>query len=321
MAIRHSSSFTAHRRAGTLHSIRSPRKSFFSRLFNLNTSSRHSKAFLHRDYVRKTFVNPYFHKSLIPKRTKAKKTKIFLFTLAIAGIAAVFLYHPFFNLHTIHVKGNQKISTEDIQDILRTVLDSKGMLIFKQKNFFVLNTHLVAEELKKHYAFEKITVSKSPFSTLIVEVSERAPAAIVKSGTNFYYADKDGSFIGPADVLEVTNTNLLKRLPQIWLSQEKQFTLNDQIIFPATMQFIISLFKTIPDRTGIALQGAILQDEEGRLIHVVTAEGWNIYVDRQNDWEKQITVLKNILNIKFKDNNRAGLQYIDVRYENRVYIK
>ncbi|MBI5229934.1 MAG: FtsQ-type POTRA domain-containing protein [Candidatus Magasanikbacteria bacterium] len=318
---RPSSIHTTYRRATTIHSRKLAREGFLSKLFRRKTYSRHPKAFLRRDYVRKTFVNPYFHKSNMPQRTKAKKTKISFSLAALVGIVAVFLYHPFFDVHAINVKGNQKISVEDIQNIVKPILENRPLFIFKQKNFFVLNTDLVSERLKKHYAFEKISISKSPFSTLTIEVSERAPAVVVKSGVNFYYADKDGKFIGPADAPEASSTNFLSRLPRIWLTQEKQFALNDQIISPATQQFIISLFKMIPDRTGIALQGAIPQDEEGRLIHMVTAEGWQIYVDRQNDWEKQVTVLKNILNIKFKNNNRTGLQYIDVRYENRVYIK
>lgn len=266
-------------------------------------------------------MNPYFHKSSLSYRTKAKKTKISLFFAALLGIASVFLYHPFFDIRTINIKGNKKISAEDIQNIVRPILENRTVLIFKQKNFFILNTERITEEIKKHYAFENVSISKSPFSALTVEVSERVPAVVVKSGVNFYYADKDGKFIGPADPAETASTNFLNKTPQIWLTQEKQFSLNDQIISPATLQFVISLFKMIPDRTGIALQSATPQDGEGRLMHMVTAEGWQIYLDRQNDWEKQVTILKNILNIKFKNNNRAGLQYIDVRYENRVYIK
>ena len=89
----------------------------------------------------------------------------------------------------------------------------------------------------------------------------------------------------------------------------------------SALQFISNIFKMIPDKTGIALSEALPQDKEGRLVHFKTTEGWQIYLDRQNDWEKQITTLKNILNLKFKNNIRTGLQYIDVRFENRVYIK
>lgn len=321
MSSHHKSLFTSHHRTTALYSIRSPRKGFFKRLFNPNSAPKKSKEFRHRDYVHKKFTNPYFHKSLIPKRTKAKKTKIFLLTLAIFGIIGTLLYHPFFDVRIIHIKGNQKISTQNIQDIVQSVLDERQLMILKEKNFFILHSDLISQELKKHYVFEKISISKSPFSVLNIEILERMPVVIVKSGNTMYYADKDGKSLGYADAQEADNTNFLNRLPQIWLNQEKSFALNDQIVSPATLQFIISLFKMIPDRTGIVLQGAILQDEEGRLPHIVTSEGWQIYVDRQNDWEKQVTVLKNILNIKFKNNNRAGLQYIDVRYENRVYIK
>lgn len=321
MAWNPSSDVKIHRYKRSLHSTRNNRWSFFDFLFGRRNTSGHSKVFLGKDYMRKTFVNPYFHKSLILQRTKAKKTKIFLFAIAILSILAIFLYHPFFDIHSLVIKGNQKISNKNIQIIIKPLLEQRTLLIFKQKNFFTLDAERITEELKKHYAFERLTVSKYPFSTLIIDVLERAPAFVIKSGENFYYADKNGIYLGPADVAEFANSNFLNRLPQIWLISEKQFTLNDQIISPATMQFIITLFKTIPDRAGLALQGVIPQDEEGRLLHVVTSEGWQIYVDRQNDWEKQVTILKNILNIKFKDKNRAGLQYIDVRYENRVYIK
>lgn len=271
--------------------------------------------------MRKTFSNPYFHKSTTPRRTKAKKTKIALAAIALLSAIATFLFHPFFDFRVVDIKGNQKIATQNIRDIAAPILAGRRLFVFKQKNFFTLNVNQLTEELKKHYAFEKITVSKSFFSTLTIEVTERTPMVVVKSGANFYYADKNGAYIGPTNFAESANPNFLNRLPQIWLVQEKQFTLNEQIISPATLQFVTFLFKTISDRVGLAIQGAAPQDEEGRILHLTTAEGWQIYVDRQNDWEKQVTILKNILNIKFKDNNRVGLQYIDVRYENRVYIK
>ncbi len=303
----HLTSLRRHTRGGWLGRLLAPR---------YEERRRRSSRFVHRDYVKKTFVNPYFNAST-PRRTKAKKIKISIMLLACAGILALFLYHPFFDVTSISIQGNQKITATDIQQTAEAVLKQKKFFIFKEKNFFVLNTNAIADALNARYAFESLRVSKSAFSTLTIMVVERGAAATVKNGSDISYIDKNGTLIGPAHETDA----LYAQLPQILLNTPRPSNQKDTVIAPATLKSITTLCTLIPDRTGIVLKAAEPQDEEGRIVHLITEEGWQIYVDRQNDWNKQVTLLKNILNVKFKDNNRTGLHYIDVRYENRVYIK
>jgi cell division septal protein FtsQ len=56
-------------------------------------------------------------------------------------------------------------------------------------------------------------------------------------------------------------------------------------------------------------------------IRVKTKEGWEIYFNENVSLEKEIEMLKVVLNNKIEESQRKDLEYIDLRIDNKIYYK
>lgn len=282
---------------------------FFKLFFN----QRERRALL-KDYQPKTFVNPFF-KQLNPyRRTPAPKIKLILVSLLMITGLGLLLKHPYFNISQINLSGAKKISSEALLNIINSQLDKKKLLLFSRRNYWLAYTGEISQALSRQYSLESLKITKGFPRFLNVEIVEKEAAAVYQVLTSQWLVDNQGKIIQ-----EVLAGDIVNALPIVYSdSASSSPSLNSLVIPPATIKFLTFLQTKIPEIAKIDIAFAKIKDAEGRVVHLTTGEQWQIYLDRQNDWEKQINVLTTILNTKLKT-SRAKLRYIDARYENRAY--
>ncbi len=286
---------------------------FFSRFFKTKAS----RLRLRRDYQPKTFINPFYSQLIRPpRRTKAKKIKLIILFLALLINLTILLRHPFFNINQINLSGQVRIAPSSIQTIIDQELNRRKLFFFSQGNYWLANSSRIARAITASYSLENLKVNKKFPRSLTINLTEKEAALVYQVGLKKWLLDNQGKIIQEAGAGDETN-----RLPIVVAeSVSSTMKLATTIVPPATIKFLTFLQAKIPEMTKVEVAFGKLKDEEGRVLHLTTSENWQIYLDRQNDWDKQVNVLATILNTKLKG-GREKLKYIDVRYENRAYFQ
>lgn len=279
-----------------------------------------SKRYKRRDFFQKSFKNPYFLKDRLPKRTRAPRLKAVIGCLAILGIIGIFIFHPYFNINNLNIEGLQRIPLLEIEDLIKQRLNYKKLFFFDNHNIFLVDIANIKKAIQKQYVLEDLKIERKFPQDLKIVLKEKMPKLIFQNEAKFFLIDEGGKIIQETKEADL-NKDLFRDIPYFQkVASSTPYQINTQAIPVATEEFIEYLYQNIPKKTQTILTYAILMDEEGRVLNLVTAEGWKIIVDRQNDWDKQIQVLSVFLRDKIK-NNRSKLHYIDVRYENRSYYQ
>lgn len=281
-----------------------------------------------RDVSGKAYRNPYLNKRHLPTRTKAPRIKIAIGVLSILGVLGIILFHPYFNIRRTSIIGAEKVSPAALNHLANQILSAKRWWLFNGRNYFLANTGGIEEKINQNYALEDLKIKTEFPSGLKIIIKEKPAALFLQNSLaqlngepkNYYYLiDGEGKIIQEVNPDEINSAAYLALL-LLKFQENKNFSVNETVITPATVKFLLFLREKIPEKTKINLSFAELADEEGRVVNLTVTEGWRIIVDRQNDWEKQMQVLTIFLRDKIKD-KRSNLHYIDVRYENRSYYQ
>jgi len=288
--------------------------SFWGFLFSRN------KKVTRRDFINKSYRNPYYIKNRLPNRTRAPRLKVFIIGASFLTIIGVLIFHPYFNINSITIEGLQRIPTKEIENIINQKLDAKRWFYFNNRNGFTADIGGIKTAINEKYALESLKVTKKIPKSIQIILKEKLPKLIIRSANTNYLIDEEGKIIQEISSIDLQPL-LALNVPTIEKTDTSStFKIKDSVITPAAEEFIIYMFQNVPKRAEIGLNYAILGDFEGRSINLVTTEGWKVVVDRQSDWDKQIQVLAIILRDRIK-NNRSNLHYIDVRYENRSFFQ
>lgn len=282
----------------------------------------HNK-FKKRDFLVKKFKNPYFLKDRMPRRTKAPRLKLVLGILSLLGIVIVFLVHPYFLINKVEISGAQTVSEGFVKNLAEDVMSKKRFFFLDGHNIFLVDLSKIKEEIKNKIVLENLSVeSKSP-QTLQIKITEKTPKLILQSNlinasstiANFFALDGEGKIIRKIDSINDPALPVI-----IFDKNPPEFSLSNQIISQATIEFIYFLNKNINNVNNVDISYFLIDGANERVINVQTSEGWKIILDRQNDWQKQVQVLNLLLQEKIKK-DRKKIKYIDVRYENRSYYQ
>lgn len=280
-----------------------------------------------RDFWNKTYRNPYLNKKHLPARTKAPKTKAAIGLLSFLAIMGILLFHPYFNVKQVALSGLEKISTNDLNDLANKILNAKRWRFLNGRNYFLTNTGKIKKEIEAKYSLESLKIKNKFPNKMEIIVKEKQAQLLLENSlaqlngepkNHYYLIDKEGAVIQEVNPVDINSANYLNLL-MLKFQENRNFSVNEPLIVPATVQFLLFLQEKIPAKTGVKISFVEL-DQDGGVVNLTTTEGWRIIMDRQNDWDKQMQVLTIFLRDKIKD-KRSNLHYIDVRYENRSYYQ
>lgn len=135
-------------------------------------------------------------------RRKSKNSAIVNFYMPLAfivcivtclGILAFWGYRTvtassFFDVKTIEIRGNSKVSREEIERIAKTEAEKKGV--------WNANLNDIKVNIEKLPFVKKVVVSRSLPDGLRIRIEERVGRAVVKTSSGDYWADEDAEIIG-----------------------------------------------------------------------------------------------------------------------------
>ena len=123
------------------------------------------------------------------KRIREQRIRRYTFfaVLGIIAILIVMFFTPLFNIKTVNIEGNNKLTQEQI---FTEIGDFNG------RNLFSARTGGIKRKLSKFAYTEKVVVKKKPFPpTLTVEITERVPMVQVVYAESYIVIDKDGRIL------------------------------------------------------------------------------------------------------------------------------
>jgi len=284
-----------------------------------------------RDYQKKDFHNPFF-----PKKRKSKKHCLFrLFLLIFALGLIVGLY--FLNaderlkIKNVEITGNERISQQEIEEIVANQFDQKRWLFFSQSNILFFSRKAVIKKLNKNYFFDELKIRKRYFDTIEVKVKEKTSFVVWVSGADKYYLDLAGRAIRKFEInnlviqpgegdTEIVRSEIDSAGYPLIYDQSDELIIIGQLVAPGDLiDFIIDLKEEFDLRADFDISHYNIADSNSREIVLITREGWEVRFNTKESAKNQADLLFSVLGQEVE--NRGNLEYIDLRFGEKVFWK
>jgi cell division septal protein FtsQ len=295
------------------------------------------------------YRNPYKLKEGL--NTK-KKLEILLLIITTLGFIYTLIYHNFFHIKEINVNGLDRIEKEEFVDSVYGILECKKFFIFPGQAYIFTDVNEIRNIIIEKYPIETIVVTKQFPHNINIEIEEKISTVIYDNGEKYSYLGLDGNVIeilGNVDEREwekefkITTTTLAdgtikeeKELinrthrpaidrvigefgsyPILFDSREKKIDINEFVIKPEIVYGAIEWYNHINKKTDLSF-GFITIDNELGEGTIKIREGWEMFVNLKERFGQQFDQLEMLL---AEINDRSTLNYIDLRYPDRLYWK
>jgi len=296
------------------------------------------------------FQNPYTkNRSHFDNKLKFK---LLIIVISIAGMVAIFLYHPYFSISSssIEIIGNQRIGEEELRATVLAVGSGRKFFLFPGNSFLVINLEEVQDVIKSRFPISSITVKKTFPNKISVLIEEKISTLIYDNGQMYSYLGIDGKIVENIRQVgddewnivtrSVTSTNeqgniieenievernhvpsvknIISEMgdyPIVYDLRVKQGSVNDIVLGSGIAESIISWFNLLGKRTDIPFGYITIENELGDGL-IKTREGWTLKVKLDKNIDAQFEELQLAIKQKIK---RDSLNYIDLRFPNKVY--
>ncbi|MFA6753609.1 MAG: hypothetical protein WCR84_00395 [Candidatus Paceibacterota bacterium] len=243
------------------------------------------------------------------KKYKTKKKKsIFpyvfmsvLFFFIFLSLSYVFLFFPFFFVKKIEIKGYE--DRERVYEIADNFVE-KDFFSLKTRSIFLFDKDKLKNQiLNDFFDIEKVEIRKDLLSLSIeINVKQREPL--------FVFCNNDCYLV---DGYGIAFSYALESSPFAYFKTEiEDVSLGKKVMEEKLARFIFKL------KDSLELEEvAILSPKR---VNVKSKEGWAAYFNPQKDVKEQIENL----NLVFEEHilgKEHLLQYIDLRFQDRVYYK
>ena len=220
------------------------------------------------------------------------------------------VFAQFFQIKEVIILGNQKISTQDINNILTEKI-KLNLIFFETKSIFLVNLKEMNKKiLEKFPDISEAKVERVLPSTLIAEIKERSPAGIWHQRDEYFYFDNK------AVIFEKTEEKIE---PVVICEVEKPIILGKPIIQKRNLDSILEI-NSKAKGSEIDIREFIISGDEKKL-KVNISEGWYILFNLEEDTKEKLFNLDLVLKEKIPLERRRELEYIDLRFGNRVFFR
>lgn len=285
-----------------------------------------------KDYQRKKLTNPFFSS----KRNKSGKGllgKIKIAVVSLLVFTGFFLLFSsdYFSVKNIVVSGNDRINASEIKQAVHSQLDQRRFVIFKQSNIFMFNKNTMENKLLENPLLEKADVKRKLPETLEVVIREKNNGLIWASGSKQYYLDLQGvaiRAIGTSDlVIEKNNqgTDVVRpeassgNYPLVYDLSNEDVSIGRPATAAEMVAFISGLTREIEKTSDINISHYTMTRPYFPEVTLITKDGWEVRFKISDDYSKQARVLNSVLQQEIQ--NRNNLQYIDLRFGEKVFYK
>lgn len=261
----------------------------------------------------KNYKKPYKIKKKKPLFKKAIFWYVFLFFIAGGFIFYCFCFFPVFQIKEIKIYGANKVSSEEIINVLQAKL-TKNILFFNSKSIFLADFQLASKEILENFPqITNIECKRNFPDKVAVKIQERIPVAILAQGDRSFFIDEEGIIF---ELLSEQKENVMRMTD---LTLKENIALGERVINKEDLSRIIAIYNAL--KTDLNIYFKPFQKVSENRLNVTTLEGWQIFFDFQKDVIWQIDKLKAVLEEKIPSDKRRNLEYIELRFGNLAPYK
>lgn len=262
------------------------------------------------------------HQHKIQKR-HARIRKIIMWivfcSLFLGGGAVALLMAPQLKLLHIAVSGQETISAGDVERVVRAELAERVFGLFSRGNMLLFRTSMLeARILKEFPTIASAEVSRSFINRDIqVVVREHALWGVycLSGAEECYYVGTDGVLFA---VSPQFTGNVIFRITD-YRQGGNAYALGSRVVAEDTREKIQYMEKFLKDTLDISVREVVFGRTYNDTIELVTNEGWYILLDEATDVKPRANDL--LLIFEKHTIDRARLEYVDIRFEGKVFYK
>lgn len=285
-----------------------------------------------KDYHRKSYANPFFgggkrgggFRHYFGRRLGWRaKLLALLFFILISGLLYFIFFSPYFSINKIEISGLEKINHDEMRAMVDKQIVGKRFFVFSQNNIFIFDEEALNKTLNDEYSLQTLKIEKSLPGIIKILLEEKKPALIWKTTGKFYLVDWDGAIIREiteSEVSEYPGNQGGAKMARVFDSSNNSVAIKDETLTTAAVRAINDMQNNLPRATGLSILNFVMDNHNESTIKSLTSEGWTAYFSLTNDLNAQIIKL-NAFMVEKNIEERKGLEYIDLRFEDRVYYK
>lgn len=246
---------------------------------------------------------------------------VFLFLICVTFIG--FFYIPKFRLKNIVLKNDSSLKSQ-IEGTVKSELSKKKLFALPQDNFFLFNEKSLSNEIKASFPkIKNIYFDREFPDTLVIKFDEKKEAALwcgaKESGKEekCYLLDEDGAVI--QENINISDYNFNDFNPILKFKDLRIDYENPTPEFKSLIPEFIKFLGNVKNNFQIKTKEILVYNAK---YEIYFNEGWFTVLDSETNFELAFDNLKLILEQKMKTKEeRKNLEYIDLRLENKVFLK
>lgn len=289
---------------------------------NMSFSRRYSsiKFFSPRKYS----SNPLFQKRRKKIRRVSLKIKLIIVAalIAISGVGWSLLFNRYFFIDNVVISGSQNIAENKVYDIIEQQLGKKSFFFFRQQNIFAFSKRQAKNEILKNYFVVNLKIHKKLPRTLEVSFSENTAAAVWAENDSYYYIDADLNILSPLDNLGLIGDAvvILKNISSEPLIKQEGL-IKKVGIGEVYISACLGLTKKLADLALDIDSICEINKPEAEIRFNFKNQGPKLRFSAEKNIDKQLEKLKVLLQEKISKDKLPKLEYIDLRFGDKVYYK
>jgi cell division septal protein FtsQ len=244
------------------------------------------------------------------------KNRFFWISILILSVlGAVFyfvLFSSFFQIKEFKISGNEKVPTEDIRNIVSEMANKK-IFFLDSRNIFLINFKEINQKLlEKFPQIDEVNLKREFPDIVETNMKERVPIGLwcqangcfcfCKKGVIFEEGKEEGGLIIKPE------------------HKEAEIFLGKKVLEENKIEEILKIQKSLEEQMDIKIKEFVISLDGEKLV-VKTEDAWEIYFGLGENVSDQIFNLDLVLKEKISPEEKGNLEYIDLRFENRVYFK
>lgn len=234
----------------------------------------------------------------------SKFTLIAVISFIILGTIYVIFFTSLFEIKKIQIfEGEQETTNVQVRKLVEPI---------RGKNILFVDSDAISRTLRSEIDnISAIAIKKLPPKTIKITYAKFENVANLINVNTKKNNERTKQIVNETGVITQKGKSNID-LPNISIQREGEYELSDQAISQSKLNYILQAIQMFTEKFDIQVfEAAYLR--EAREVHLITNKGFNVWIDMEQDLEKQLNKLKNA--IPKIDIYKDNFEYIDLRIE------
>lgn len=245
------------------------------------------------------------------------KTLIGVWILFLGSLFYFFFYSTLFTLTITNLSATQYMPSGDIEKVINNFLQKRRFYIFKQSNYFFLNSDELKKNLEESFLFTEVVVDTERPNNLNITFNEQISLLAVESGNgnSLILMNHFGEQLHTISLSEYNDSLPLLRL----LPNDNNKNFNEIKVSEEILKLILQSWKLV-NQINAPFKIVLYSSGDSASLDAKTDKDFVIHFAPLNDIDQQIYNLK-VITAEFDNNGILPSEYLELRFNEKVYYK